>query len=160
VTTKILLKFFISKKFVKRKSDLDGIKSSAVSGDTATVFEKFESFSSFDTIEVVRENDFENSIKQFDPLVIQDLRLFSKSPAKLQGKILDMLCQLMEFNVDYMQLDAKKVSVDLVLRQFEYIEGGLDDLCDETERQKVDHDSKDHRRPFGGHNSACQGRWS
>jgi hypothetical protein len=46
-----------------------------------------------------------------------------------------MLCQLLEFNVDYMQLDAKKVFVDFVLRQLEYIEGGLDDLCDETERK-------------------------
>lgn len=123
ITTKILLKFLFQRNFMNRQSDLDAIRNLADAGDAIAVFEKFENFSTFDAVEVV--NVFESSIKQFDPLVIQGLRTFSKSPAKLQAIILDMLCQLLEFNVNYMQLDAKKVFVDFVMRQLEYIEGGL-----------------------------------
>lgn len=123
VTTKILLKFLFQRNFINRKSDFDSVRGLAEAGDAIAVFEKFENFSTFDAAEVV--SVFESSIKQFDPLVIQGLRTFSKSPAKLQATILDMLCQLLEFNVNYMQLDAKKVFVDFVMRQLEYIEGGL-----------------------------------
>lgn len=122
VTTKILLKFLFQRNFVNRKLDLDALQSSAANNDAASVFEKFENFASF---EIIRDITFDSSIKQFDPLVIQGLRMFSKSNARLQATILDMLCQLLEFNVNYMQLDAKKVFVDFVMRQLEYIESGL-----------------------------------
>lgn len=125
VTTKVLFKFLFQRNFVNRKSDLENIKKLAENGDAFALFEKFESFSCFDAVEAVRENNFESVIKQFDPLVIQGLRMFSKTPAKLQSKILEMLCQLLEYNVNYMQLDAKKVFVDFVMRQLDYIESGL-----------------------------------
>lgn len=124
-TTKILLKFLFQRNFANRKNDLDVIRAVCEAGDAVDMFEKYENFLSFDAVEVMRENNIESSIKQFDPLVIQGLRMFSKSPANLQAIILDMLCQLLEFNVNYMQLDAKKVFVDFVMRQLEYIEGGL-----------------------------------
>ena len=98
VTTKVLLKFLFKRNFTNRKEDLETIRDLAEKGDATTVFEMFENFSSFDSSEIAQENNFEHSIKQFDPLVIQGLRLFPKSPAKLQAAILDMLCQLLEFN--------------------------------------------------------------
>lgn len=98
LTIKVLLKFLFQRNFINRKEDLSAISNLAEKGDAAAVFEMFESFLSSDTAEVVLENSFEHSIKQFDPLVIQGLRLFPKSPAKLQAVILEMLCQLLEFN--------------------------------------------------------------
>lgn len=98
VTTKILLKFLFKRNFANRKGDLEVIRGLAEKGDATAVFGMFENFSSLDLTEIVGENNFEHSIKQFDPLVIQGLRLFPKSPAKLQAAILDMLCQLLEFN--------------------------------------------------------------
>lgn len=98
VTTKVLLKFLFKRNFINRKRDLQAIIDFAEKDDAAGVFESFENFSSFDSVEIVQENNFEHSIKQFDPLVIQGLRLFPKSPAKLQSSIVDMLCQLLEFN--------------------------------------------------------------
>ncbi|CRL05136.1 CLUMA_CG018007, isoform A [Clunio marinus] len=125
VTIKVLLRFLFQKNFLTHANHLQLIRSSAEKHDEKFVFESFENFSTFDADESVRENSFESSIKQFDPLVIQGLRIFSKSPAKLQATVLDMLCQLLEFNVNYMQLDAKKVFVDFVMRQLEYLESGF-----------------------------------
>lgn len=125
VTMKILFKFLFQRNYANRRSDLDEISSFAENKDAAGLFKKFETFSSFDSVEVARESGVERSIKLFDGLVIQSLKMFSKSSANLQTIILDMLCQLLEFNVNYMQLDAKKVFVDFVMRQLEFIEGGL-----------------------------------
>lgn len=101
VTTKILLKFLFKRNFVNRKSDLDTISDLTVKGDITAVFEMFENFLTFDPVDVVRENNLESSIKLFDPVVIQGLRLFPKSPAKLQAIVLEMLCQLLEFNGEH-----------------------------------------------------------
>ncbi|CAG9807296.1 unnamed protein product [Chironomus riparius] len=122
MTTKVLLKFLFQRNFHNRKSDIDEVSNAAVISDTKTVFEKFEIFSTFDSVLVTQNSD--NLIKLFDPLVIHSLRLFTKSNAVLQTKVLDMLCQLLEFNINYMKLDAKKVFVDIVLKQIDYIEDG------------------------------------
>lgn len=124
ITTKILLKFVFQKNFCNRQSELNSICKHAENNDSAAVFKAFESFKSYNATEIIKENSIEISIKLFDPLVIQCLRLFSKSPAKTQAIILDMLCQLLEFNVSYMQLDSKKVFVDFVMRQLDFLEGG------------------------------------
>lgn len=125
VTAKILLKFLFKMNFINRKIDIDTLKLMAERNNTDELFEKYEKFSRFDMSEFALENNIENLIKQLDPLVIQVLRLFSKSSANLQATIVSMLCQLMEFNVNYMQLDAKKVFVELVMRHMDYIESGL-----------------------------------
>ncbi|KAG5669568.1 hypothetical protein PVAND_017455 [Polypedilum vanderplanki] len=123
LTTKILLKFLFQKNFCNRKIELDGILNAAQNNDSKFIFEKYETFFSFDTTTIAQNS--EKLIKLFDTLVIQGLRLFSKSSTGLQAKVLDLLCQLLEFNINYMQLDAKKVFVDFVLKQLEYIENGL-----------------------------------
>lgn len=121
ITAKILLKFLFRENFAWNKFKLENIKEAIRSEDHTAVFEYVSNSSSTQT-----EMIFEDSlIKSFDGIVIQSLRLFSKSPAKLQTIILDLLCQLLEFNINYMQLDAKKIFVDFVLRQLEYIEDGL-----------------------------------
>jgi hypothetical protein len=125
ITTKILLKFLFKKNFINRKSDIDTLRMMAEQHNVDEIFEKYEQFSRYDITENTLENNIENLIKQLDPLVIQVLRLFSKSSANLQATIVSLLCQLMEFNVNYMQLDAKKVFVDLVMRHMDYIESGL-----------------------------------
>jgi len=122
MTTKVLLKFLFQRNFYNRKSDIDEVSNAAVISDTKTVFEKFETFSTFDSVLVTQNSD--NLIKLFDPIVIQSLRLFTKSNAVLQTKVLDMLCQLLEFNINYMKLDSKRVFVDIVMKQVDYIEDG------------------------------------
>lgn len=125
VTMKILFKYLFQRNYANRSSELDEIENLVKLDDAASIFKKFESISSFDITDIARESGLENSIKFFDPLVIQALKIFSKSPGKLQATILDMLCQLLEFNVNYLQLDSKKVFVDFVMRQLEFIESGL-----------------------------------
>lgn len=118
-TCKVLLKFVFRKNYAWTRFEVEKIEVAARNGESSHVFE-FAGISSC--------NDFifdDSLIKTFDNVVIQSLRLFSKSPAKLQTNVLDLLCQLLEFNVNYMQLDAKKIFVDFVLKQLEYIEDGL-----------------------------------
>lgn len=124
-TTRVLLKFLFKKNYINRKSDIDAMRQFAEQGNAEQLFECYEKFSRFEVTEISLENNVENLIKHLDPLVIQVLRLFSKSTATLQSTIIEMLCQLLEFNMNYMQLDAKKVFVELVMRHLDYIESGL-----------------------------------
>lgn len=125
MTTIVLTKFLFQRNYVKCVGSCEAMRAAASASDDAKVFELYEDFTTFDAGELMREKSFEHSIKCFDPLVIQSLRLFSKAHAVLQALILDMLCQLLEFNVNYMALDSKKVFVDFVMKQLEYIENGL-----------------------------------
>lgn len=119
LTSKILLKFVFRKNFAWCKFDVEKIYEAANENNHSVAFDHVCSLKSVEMI-------FDDSlIKSFDAIVIYSLRLFSKSPAKLQTNILDLLCQLLEFNVNYMQLDAKKIFVEFVLRQLEYTEDGL-----------------------------------
>ena len=124
-TTIVLTKFLFQRNYVKCMVNCDIMRVAASASNGAKVFEMFEDYTTFDAGELMREKSFEHSIKCFDPLVIQSLRLFSKAHAGLQSLILDMLCQLLEFNINYMALDSKKVFVDFVMKQLEYIENGL-----------------------------------
>lgn len=124
-TTIVLTKFLFQRNYVKVVGSCETMRAAASASNGAKVFELYEDFKTFDAAELMREKSFEHSIKCFDPLVIQSLRLFSKAHAVLQALILDMLCQLLEFNVNYMALDSKKVFVDFVMKQLEYIENGL-----------------------------------
>ncbi|CAO1418775.1 unnamed protein product [Diamesa serratosioi] len=124
-TTIVLTKFLFQRNYLKCLINCDKMRVAASASDGAKVFEMFEEYTTFDAGELMRDKSFEHSIKCFDPVVIQSLRLFSKAHAVLQSLILDMLCQLLEFNVNYMALDSKKVFVDFVMKQLEYIENCL-----------------------------------
>lgn len=119
LTSKILLKFVFRRNFSWCKFELEKVYEAANENNSSFAFEHV---SSLKTVEMIFDDSL---IKSFDAIVIYSLRLFSKSTAKLQANILDLLCQLLEFSVNYMQLDAKKIFIEFVLRQLEYIEDGL-----------------------------------
>lgn len=98
ITSKVLLKFVFRKNFAWTRYEMEKIEEAARNGNSSLVFDYANNLTSGDFI-------FDDSlIKAFDNVVIQSLRLFSKSPAKLQRDVLDLLCQLLEFNVNYMQV--------------------------------------------------------
>lgn len=91
--------------------------------DTSNVFTVFEELSEAETI---KDNaSLAVHIKMFDPLVIQSLRLFSKTNCELQATILDQLCLLMDLKVNYSSLDSKQIFMDFVLKIMDLIESGM-----------------------------------
>lgn len=64
-------------------------------------------------------------IKMFDPLVIQSLRLFSRTNCELQATILDQLSLLMDLKVNYSSLDSNEIFMDFVLKIVDLIESGV-----------------------------------
>ncbi|XP_055389254.1 protein PFC0760c isoform X2 [Condylostylus longicornis] len=71
------------------------------------------------------EEDCAKYIKLFDPLVIFCLPLFMKSNAVIQRPILDLLSQLLEFNVTYSVLDSKQMIFEQIIKMLESIENGI-----------------------------------
>lgn len=57
-------------------------------------------------------------------IVYYYLQLFTKSHAEVQSVILDMICQSLEYKVNYSLLDAKNGFIEFVLKQLELIETG------------------------------------
>lgn len=63
-------------------------------------------------------------IKLFEPIVIQCLKLFTKSNCETQAVILNMICQVLQFHVSYSLLDSNNVFIEFVLKLLEMIETG------------------------------------
>lgn len=61
---------------------------------------------------------------QIHNLLNHCLQLFTKSHAEVQSVILDMICQSLEYKVNYSLLDAKNGFIEFVLKQLELIETG------------------------------------
>lgn len=63
-------------------------------------------------------------IKLFEPIVIQCLKLFTKSNCEIQAVILGMICQVLEFRVSYCLLDSNSIFIEFILKLLEMIETG------------------------------------
>lgn len=63
-------------------------------------------------------------IKLFEPIVIQCLKLFTKSDCEVQAAILSMICQVLELRVSYCLLDSNSVFIEFILKLLEMIETG------------------------------------
>lgn len=63
-------------------------------------------------------------IKLFEPIVIQCLKLFTKSDCEIQAMILDMICQVLELRVSYCLLDSNCIFIEFILKLLEMIETG------------------------------------
>lgn len=46
------------------------------------------------------------------------------SNVKLQSKVLQLLCQLVQLRVNYCMVDSEQVFIGFVIKQFEFIEEG------------------------------------
>ncbi|XP_037950007.1 uncharacterized protein LOC119681023 [Teleopsis dalmanni] len=71
------------------------------------------------------ETECSRHIKLFEPLVIYSLTLFMKSNSVVQAPVLDLLVQLLHFNVTYSILDSKNVIFEQILSNLELIESGI-----------------------------------
>uniref|UniRef100_A0A182RZC5 Huntingtin n=1 Tax=Anopheles funestus TaxID=62324 RepID=A0A182RZC5_ANOFN len=76
-------------------------------------------------------------VKLFEPLVITCLKMFTKMRSSVQASILHMLCQLLDFNINYQLLDANNVFVESIFKHIESIERGTIDDSEELMRQVV-----------------------
>uniref|UniRef100_A0A182SEX2 Huntingtin n=1 Tax=Anopheles maculatus TaxID=74869 RepID=A0A182SEX2_9DIPT len=76
-------------------------------------------------------------VKLFEPLVITCLKVFTKVRSSVQASILHMLCQLLDFNINYQLLDANSLFVDSIFKHIESIERGTIDDSEELMRQVV-----------------------
>ncbi|XP_045472991.1 huntingtin [Harmonia axyridis] len=66
-----------------------------------------------------------NYIRIFEPMVIRSLKQYTiTSDVKLQGKVLQLLSQLVQLKINYCLLDADQIFINFVINQFEYIEEG------------------------------------
>lgn len=63
-------------------------------------------------------------IKLFEPIVIQCLKLFTKSNCEIQAVILDMICQVLELRVSYCLLDSNSIFIEFIFKLLEMIETG------------------------------------
>ncbi|XP_044753476.1 huntingtin isoform X2 [Coccinella septempunctata] len=66
-----------------------------------------------------------NYIRIFEPMVIRSLEQYTiTSDVKLQGKVLQLLSQLVQFKINYCLLDADQIFINFVINQFVHIEEG------------------------------------
>nr|XP_040221323.2 huntingtin [Anopheles coluzzii] len=76
-------------------------------------------------------------VKLFEPLVITCLKLFTKMRPTVQASILQLLCQLLDFSINYQLLDASNVFVESIFKHIESIERSTIDDSEELVRQVV-----------------------
>ncbi|XP_053680458.1 huntingtin [Anopheles nili] len=76
-------------------------------------------------------------VKLFEPLVITCLKLFTKMSSGVQANILQLLCQLLDFNINYQLLDGSNVFVESIFKHIECIERGTVDDSEALMRQVV-----------------------
>lgn len=65
-----------------------------------------------------------SKIKLFEPIVIQCLKLFTKSNCEIQAVILGMICQVLELRVSYSLLDSNNIFIEFIFKLLEMIETG------------------------------------
>lgn len=63
-------------------------------------------------------------IKMFEPIVIQCLKLFTKTDCAIQAVILDMICQVLKLRVSYCLLDSNSIFIEFIFKLLEMIETG------------------------------------
>lgn len=66
----------------------------------------------------------QGKIKLFEPIVIQCLKLFTKTDCETQAVILGMICQVLELRVSYSLLDSNSIFIEFIFKLLELIETG------------------------------------
>ncbi|XP_055610862.1 huntingtin isoform X2 [Uranotaenia lowii] len=139
--TRYLLRFLFSCNYVNRVLDVGYFRKQGEILDIADVegcqafLERYFEFCKFKSVSST--SDLGNYIKQFEQVVIACLKMYSKATVPVQTAILELLCQLVQFNINYQLLDASNVFVDCVIKHVELLEKGTIQDCERLIEQIV-----------------------
>ncbi|KFB36381.1 AGAP003681-PA-like protein [Anopheles sinensis] len=140
--TRFLLRFIFHANYVNRTAEVAYFRKAACFADDAPnempseeFFVRYYDFCKAKSKPVLAEVG--SYVKLFEPLVITCLKIFSKVSSPVQASILEMLCQLLDFNINYQLLDASSAFVESIFKHIEHIERGTVDDSEALMRQVV-----------------------
>ncbi|XP_049538102.1 huntingtin [Anopheles darlingi] len=138
--TRFLLKFIFQSNFVNRSAEISFFQRASEISDGSEViskefFTRYYDFCKPKTKAVSLE--IGAYVKLFEPLVISCLKMFGRVQSSVQADILEMLCQLLDFNINYQLLDASSIFVETILKHVEYVERDTVDDAEHLMRQVV-----------------------
>lgn len=131
--TKHMLRHFFDRNFVTRRNEFRQVMYTCSTmkdiRDLENILTYVKEFTGIEKKTLPYE-DVGHHLKIFEPMVIHSLRLFMKANSSLQSIILELLCQLLDFKVNYYLLDANNVFIEYILRHLEIIETGCVRKCE------------------------------
>uniref|UniRef100_A0A182YG60 Uncharacterized protein n=1 Tax=Anopheles stephensi TaxID=30069 RepID=A0A182YG60_ANOST len=138
--TRFLLRFIFHANYINRTAEVAYFRKVSLSEDPLEVaseefFGRYYDFCKAKSKPTAPE--IGAFVKLFEPLVITCLKIFTKMRSSVQASILHMLCQLLDFNINYQLLDANSLFVDSIFKHIESIERGTIDDSEELMRQVV-----------------------
>ncbi|GAB0090643.1 huntingtin [Sergentomyia squamirostris] len=131
--TRHMLRHFFDKNFLSRKTELSTLVGKCRDLTNITDIEHLlKSVHDYEMTDqkTLPYEDVGQHLKIFEPMVIHSLRLFMKANSSLQSIILDLLCQLLDFRVNYYLLDANNVFIEFIMRHLEIMETGCVRKCE------------------------------
>uniref|UniRef100_A0A182W2X9 Huntingtin n=1 Tax=Anopheles minimus TaxID=112268 RepID=A0A182W2X9_9DIPT len=139
--TRYLLRFIFHINCINRTAEVSYFRKVVSSEDPAVVVATEEFFGRYYDFCKAKSKPLTPEIgafvKLFEPLVITCLKIFTKMRSAVQANILHLLCQLLDFNINYQLLDANNVFVESIFKHIESIERGTIDDSEELMRQVV-----------------------
>ncbi|XP_053669287.1 huntingtin [Anopheles marshallii] len=139
--TRYLLRFIFHVNYVNRSTEVSFFHKVSLSEDPIEVVTSEEFFGRYYDFCKAKSKpltpEIGGFVKLFEPLVINCLKMFTKMRSTVQANILQMLCQLLDFNINYQLLDANNVFVESIFKHIESIERGTVDDSDVVMRQVV-----------------------
>uniref|UniRef100_A0A182QCB2 Huntingtin n=1 Tax=Anopheles farauti TaxID=69004 RepID=A0A182QCB2_9DIPT len=138
--TRYLLRFIFHANYVNRTAEVSFFRRASHSEDTTGVaseefFRRYYDFCKAKAKPITSE--IGAFVKLFEPLVIACLKIFTKVHPSAQAYILELLCQLLDFSINYQLLDANSLFVESIVKHIEFIERGTLDDADQLMRQVV-----------------------
>uniref|UniRef100_A0A182PKS6 Huntingtin n=1 Tax=Anopheles epiroticus TaxID=199890 RepID=A0A182PKS6_9DIPT len=138
--TRYLLRFIFHANYINRTAEVAYFRKAALSPDPSMVaslefFTRYYDFCRSKSKPITPE--IGALVKLFEPLVITCLKMFTKMRPAVQAGILQMLCQLLDFNINYQLLDASNAFVESILKHIETVERSTIDDSEELMRQVV-----------------------
>uniref|UniRef100_A0A2M4B803 Huntingtin n=2 Tax=Anopheles marajoara TaxID=58244 RepID=A0A2M4B803_9DIPT len=138
--TRFLLKFIFQSNFVNRSAEISFFQRATETSEGSEVISKEFYDRYYDFCKPKHKSaslEIGAYVKLFEPLVIACLKMFGRVQSSVQADILEMLCQLLDFNINYQLLDASSIFVETILKHVEYIERGTVDDAEHLMRQVV-----------------------
>ncbi|XP_050082071.1 huntingtin [Anopheles aquasalis] len=138
--TRFLLKFIFQSNFVNRSAEISFFQRATEISEGSEVISKEFYARYYDFCKPKHKSaslEIGAYVKLFEPLVIACLKMFGRVQSSVQADILEMLCQLLDFNINYQLLDASSIFVETILKHVEYIERGTVDDAEHLMRQVV-----------------------
>uniref|UniRef100_A0A182JQB4 Huntingtin n=1 Tax=Anopheles christyi TaxID=43041 RepID=A0A182JQB4_9DIPT len=138
--TRYLLRFIFHANYTNRTAEVAYFRKASLSEDPIDVaseefFGRYYDFCKTKAKPITPE--IGAFVKLFEPLVITCLKIFTKMRPTVQASILQLLCQLLDFNINYQLLDASNVFVESIFKHIESIERSTIDDSEELMRQVV-----------------------